>query len=302
MSWDLLGTGIEAVGDENWKEFHFFDSRMQWGRWGSGGLDREMAHWRASLPGCGEGDKRRVAADLTPSYMRMVPLPDGIAPNGGMPPMNYDEAGHPEVGTINLPQVLDHFYDGLAGRVTFLVMLREPLARMQSAYYAAKACSFKCICMGCKSENFSEALDSHLHKAMRQRVSDWIWTSTYAAQIEGWLTVFQPSQLVVVPYLVYVSGDKDSICRAVSSRTGYQMDCDSRGDPAAHEWDNRHPSLLEDVPSQALLDSWNAYMGPEVDRLVATLARAQVGGATLVSFAGTAGSEADIRQWLVSSW
>lgn len=302
MSWDLLGTGIEAVGDENWKEFHFFDSRMQWGRWGNGGLDREMGRWRASLPECGEGDQRRVTADLTPSYMRMVPLPDGVVPNGGMPPMNYDEAGHPEAGTINLPQILDHFYGGLSSRVTFVVMLREPLARMQSAYYAAKACDFKCICMGCKSDSFSEALESHLHKATRKRVSDWIWTSTYAAQIEGWLAVFQPSQLVVVPYLVYVSGDKDSVCLAVSSRTGYAMDCDSRGDPAAHEWKNRHPSLQEDVPSQTLLDSWNAYMGPEVDRLVATLARAQLQGATLVAYTGAAGSESDIQQWLVSNW
>lgn len=302
MAWDLLGTGIEAVGDENWKEFHFFDSRMQWGHWGNGGLDHEAARWRASLPECREGDKRRVAADLTPSYMRMVPLPDGIVPNGGMPPMNYDAAGHPQSGTINLPQIINHFYDNLADRVTFLVMLREPLARMQSAFYAAKKCDFKCICMGCKAESFSAALDDHLGKAVQQKVSDWIWTSTYAAQIDGWLAVFQPSQLVVVPYLAYVSGDKDSICRTMSLRTGYQMDCDSHGNPAAHKWKNPHPSLAEDVSSQALLESWNAYMGPEVDRLVATLARAQQGGAMLVAYGGAAGSEVEIRQWLLSNW
>jgi len=302
MSWDLLGTGIEAVGDQNWKEFHFFDSQMQWGHWGNGGLDREMVHWRASLPECSDGDARRVAADLTPSYLRMVPLPDGITPNGGMPPMNYDESGHPEAGTINLPQIIDHFYDKLAGRLTFLVMLREPLARMQSAYYAAKVCDFKCICMGCRSESFSEALADHLRKATQQKVSDWIWTSTYAAQIDSWLAVFQPSQLVVVPYLVYTTGDKDSVCRAVASRTGYQMDCNSRGDPAAHEWNNRHPGLNADVATQELLDAWHSYMGPEVDRLVKTLAHAHLGGATLVAYAGAPGSESDIRQWLVSNW
>lgn len=124
----------------------------------------------------------------------------------------------------------------------------------------------------------------------------------YRHHIKAWFSRFDPGQFYIVPYRQFVEGDKDSICRDLSHRLHFAMDCASRGANAT--WignPDTHPPVEKDLSSGALANV-TAFMSPEVEQLAALLARGQQHGAGLANYRGKLGSRNDVRSWLENGW
>lgn len=307
LSWDLMGAGVETLGvslretkrekpkDYCYKEMHFFDGKLQWDRVrdaGPAGFDQERRAWLDLWHNC-EGAKRRVLADFTPSNMPIVPRPW---------PSLYKGARAWEQPDMNLPSLLPRFYGRDAGRVVFVVLLREPLSLFQSLWY--------CCMGGAKNtERFQMALDSHLKSVAGDITNSqaWLWRLLFARHLEGWLEHFEASQFVVVPYRQYTEGNKDAVCRDISAKLDFRIDCDSRGKPASHRFnkpgdeEESHPPLEHDATPE-LRERFHNLMAVENARLALDLANAQSKGMVLAGYNGTQGSKAEVYHWLKDNW
>jgi hypothetical protein len=283
---DLACAGVVPVPSQhgNVKEFSYFVARRQW----AGAKEKERSAWLQALPDC-KNDSTRLVADLTPNNLRMV---EGETPYASTVP-------------INLPRVLKRFYGDDASRsLTFVAIIREPLSRMQSAWYAARQCGNHAICtQDCRGSSFKEDLKTALENAKKDPpvYTEWLWTSMYGRHLQEWLKFFPAQQLYVIPYKQYSSGDADEICRNLAKRLDFEMDCESNGAGPTHAWQNDHPSLKDDLSGKAK-QHFDELMDAETHRLVEVLATGNELGMGLANYDGTKGSKDEVRTWLESWW
>lgn len=332
---DLLGTGMEVAERDcrsrrdpcnGWvnttrlsahvKEFHFFDFAMDWLDASDEAMARQRNKWLSTLPRCdarqGQAGTRRVMADFTPDNLRLVPLPVGVEPDGyfqgtfrewQMKRGAVARAANPE-REINLPLALRSvFYKESFNRLNMVVMLREPAERMQSHWYC-------CICPDgdCRRSpygSFSNDMREVLVTAQSSPavINDWLWYSLYGKHLEEWLTHFDPEQFVFVPYREYVLGDKDRLCKELSRRLRFAMDCES--DKAEATWIGRkdaHPRVKDDL-HPSVYKAFQDFIEPENKRLVQLLAWSHTRGASLVNFDTVVYGDKDaVHEWLEKGW
>jgi len=152
------------------KERHFFDEWLALHAPGDSQLTQDFLF---DLPRCSE--RRQVMADYTPGNLPMTPLPDGAVPSGAYAHI----MGHALSHGTDLAQMISGLYGEDGRRIRFAVVLRSPLARMQSAWYHAQAMDFTAICSDCKAPTFAAALSSAMI-ALEQsppQYHDWVWFS-----------------------------------------------------------------------------------------------------------------------------
>jgi len=308
---DLMEAGIDSVAGHQ-KEWHFYDSRMDWRNAGDpSSLMKEYRRWLDELPPCprtrvqGDPFKQTVLADFTPENMLMVPLPVESSVRGPLPPWAYrGESAKFQVDDdkVNLPKVLMMFYGQRASSLVFTILLREPLHRMQSGWYAFRSGSSGKSQWEC-SASFSCALKDRLELVEQQPPTyrNAVFSSMYGLQVTEWLMHFEATQFVFVPYKIYVTGEKDSICFALAKRLKFAMQCDSLEKPASFKWHTTHPSLDKDITSELLL-RWREFLKPDEDLLLAKLTSASKEGAHLAGYGGPAGSKDNITTWLQRGW
>merc|ERR1719469_415544 len=114
---------------------------------------------------------------MTPNNLRMVP----------------GETTYGKSEFINLPNTLLNFYGHMSKQITFVAMIREPLSRMQSAWYAARECDNHAICMkDCSGTSFDADLREAMLNAHKEPplYTEWLWTGMYGRQLEQWLKKF----------------------------------------------------------------------------------------------------------------
>jgi len=318
---DLIFAGIWRVHDQ-WsdKEFHFFDGMMEWEFKGDDGFEAQRTNWMRWFPECptakraglpeGEDPPRRLLADFTPDYMRMVPLPLGSKRFGTFPPWSgngrFRLGQMPAHGdtVVSLPPILHRLYGEQGSkRVAMIALLREPLARMQSAWYHAQSFNFTNECVDCKAPNFRVSLREHLAMATKNppTYTDWVWTGMYGHQLERWLHHFEASRLFVVPMGYLMKGDKDAICRRLSQHVRFNIDCDSKGRAMDHEWSHPHPPMSEDI-GKYLQDQFSTFMEPHTDHLVKVLSENSLKGTVLATYEGQLGNHDAVKEWLVQGW
>jgi len=293
------------------KEFHFFDNWV--------GLAQhvqankvERLQWLSLMPPCPEaGTAPQLLFDATPCDMRMVRLPDGTRPTGshwGRWFLTHDEDTRKYAmgDEMDLPKKLTKFYGDESSKLVFAAMLREPLSRMQSAWYhSSQAYANWEQCRDCKAASFAEAVEATLNRAETNHTyDDWLWGSMYADHLKAWLSKFQPSQIVVMPYKLYTHGDKVSVCSDLAQRLDWQFDCNAlnvAGEQPKEFNAHSHLSLEEDMPPE-LRDRFQNYIAGHNADLVHVLAEAQKNGAGLANYHGSTGDEAAIQKWLVENW
>jgi len=312
LAMDLSAAGmtpvplVEPTGVSSAKERHFFDYKIRQYEIENDNqtaprqeLSSMFLDGIAGNGNCSDAstDPRSVMADFTPDYLRLVPRPKSDYGPGLMTVNRWDL-------DISMPWRLRSIYgDENAAKVQFAILLREPLSQMQSAWYNAVDADFKSICFSCKAPSFKAALKSHLDQleSPSKPLSEWLWVTFYGRQIEHWVSEFAPSQFYVIPMKHYSKGDKDSVCRELSRRLQFKMECDSHGVAAQHSWAHDHPKLDADV-GQELLNRWETAMAKEKKRLVQVLTKAHQQGMTLAGFEGKAGDEVAVQKWLEEGW
>ena len=213
---------------------------------------------------------------------------------------------------MNLPFALRSFYGEEASkRLTMVVLLRDPLARMQSAWYAAanRTEDDHTIwqqCHDCKAHSFTDALERTVKKAERDPpiYDDWLWTSMYARHLDAWLAHFAPKQLYVIPYRVFVDGgdNRAQICWDIMRRLDYPANCTKLQSLDTVSNAHKHPPIEdEDIP-KSTLTRFNKIMEAENEQLIAILTEAWSRGSALANFKGVRGSPQEVKDWLQEGW
>lgn len=313
---DMVSLGIDNAG--TWKEFHFFDKFWN-GPNPSSDAEFELQRkaWLEMLPEC-ETKTRRVLADYTPSNLRLVPLPSGTRPTGtqwGLWFLDHnstDEVENAARNPLNLPFALRSVY-GEEGskRLTLVVLLRDPLARMQSAWYAASERTEDDHtkwqqCHDCKAHSFTEALDRTVKRAERMPpvYDDWLWTSMYARHLDAWLAHFGPEQLYVVPYKLFVEGgaSRTRVCWDIMRRLDYPANCTKLQTSDSVSNAHPHPPIEDEKIPRDTLQRFKHIMKAENDLLITLLTEAWSHGSVLAHFNGVSGSPEEVKAWLEDGW
>lgn len=270
------------------------------------------AAWLERLVPCPTVDKP-VYADFTPANMRMIPLPEGTKPSGrqwgsvGGSLFFKNQDGHaplPHDLVVDLPLMMSEFYEDKKDKITFVVMVREPLARMQSAYYHSRLSDENGPCTECRGPTFGSVLKETLDDATGAYPAfrDWLWTSMYGRQLDYWLKSFKPSQFYVVPMNVYSKGDNVNICHDLSDHVNADINCGPFQDEVPEQLNTHdHPPLDQDTSGE-LRQRFANFMASENDHFVEVLADANARGMDLASYQGKVGDRADIRAWLEKYW
>jgi len=281
--------------DVQMKELHFFDTVMNYSK-----QNESMKNWLDVLPDCPHKNNsepllmKQVIGDFTPNYMQLVPRPKNAeTPGKDRPYMNWDTH-------TDLPKVLSEFYGKDSQNITFAVMLREPLERLQSLWHC-------CMCPDKKAEKCgpNRTFAGDLEKAMGKHplvYSDWLWQSSYSRQLKGWLQYFHPSQFVIIPmHEINRENRGESVCRELSTRLNFEMGCDSKGASIQRVNVNKHPSLEQEAGLD-LVHQFRKMVEPENTDLFKTLGMMHLQGAGLANYDGPKGYPEAIESWLRSGW
>lgn len=309
---DLLHAGVHTMGKHGEKEAHFFD------RWAnSTNLDIEdvpklRRGFLQELPSCTTDEN--VVADFTPSNLRSVPLPEGTTPTGSHWGMWWNMQAPEDLTKatgieMDLPTMIHRLYGHVLSRkLVFVVMLREPLSRMQSAWYhAAQPYSHWLQCRDCAAKSFQNALKTTLARAQGKlggppKVDDWLWASMYGRQLKHWLTLYDPVQFYVIAYKDYVRGSGQMVCNEIAEKMGRTLHCNKIAHGAAPASNvHEHPSLSEDCPNE-LYSIFMSVIHMENFRLFKVLAKAMRRGTTLANFNETQRNDKGVKLWLERGW
>jgi len=293
LAHDLMRRGVMPAPQGVGKEWEFFQANS---KVSDEGLLFNL--WFDALPQC-PGGGRAVMADFSVVNLYSVPMPPDLSHS-----QEYGYPSRPNINeqNFNTPKYVKDFYSNLgAKQPKLMVMLREPLARLQSEYYHTLPLQ---NCVGCKANSSfvdSFAFNVQLLQRSPPEVSDWFWKSYYARHIEAWLEQHDASRFIMVPYKEYVSIDPP----AFSEQLLQWMDFGAAPwKEASHK--NEHtikPLLAEELlAGAASRTAFEAVMAPEEDRLVGVLARAHRGGAVLPGYSGPEGDGVQIRAWLERGW
>lgn len=288
MDTDRAGIKMPVHGLFMDKEFRFFLGQN---------LSEDIAtmkpKWLANMPACST-QSREVVADFNPH--NLASLSHAYNP------------GDRKMGP-GLPAVLKGLYgDGNAQRLRFMVMLREPLSRMQSHWHMNKM-SFPFVDFGAKTFNDSMGM---LHRELRTRRKagknrewTWLWESMYGLHLPIWLENFEAKQFLIVPMKEYTQGNAQAICREFSARLSFEIECVGehpelmqRTNTNVHE----HVAIADELDESLIQAFQSEIFGDSNDKLVRALAEANAAGAYLANYEGTPGNVEATRAWLKQGW
>jgi len=310
---DLESLGLMYVtNSDNGKEFHFLDNWEE--KAGNYSYETHIA-WLGKMPFCPtEGDEQKVLMDATPCDVRMVPLPTGTRPTGS----HWGRYFLTHKGTLpstsgsemDLPGLLQQFYGEHQRKLVFVVMLREPLSRMQSAWYHSRTVDPAELpweqCRDCMAASFAEALNATVARASSPSPTydDWMWASMYGRQLKHWMSVYDSSHFIIVPQRTYINDGNVKACMDVARKLDLSLNCQALEGQGANPSTmnaHKHPPLEGDAP-QELQNKFKEVIERENTILFETLATAHVNGASLTGYIGPAGDRDQIKEWLERSW
>mmetsp|Transcript_57972 Transcript_57972/g.135554 ORF Transcript_57972/g.135554 Transcript_57972/m.135554 type:complete len:437 (+) Transcript_57972:83-1393(+) len=326
---DLHKAGFSSCGDFC-KEAHFHP----WGSWAKewhffkfhkklafDPLLSLHAKWHKTFPSCAHGNAPRELAHsrLAQSKLRrpvlsvFSPFLGTVSPNHSLVTreVGLDLTGSIDRGCrkggscrVGIPLILSRFYGSLRNRVTLIVLLRETLSRMQSAWYYCWAKGEKrCHWGGVDSRvSFKEDVVSAMKLLRVRRTQGLLQHSLYGYLLHAWMSAFHPSQFIVIPNRYYTSLATERVCQAIGYWFGgIEVSCPGvlsgmRKNPS------KHPPLADDIPAKLQI-KFRALIEPDMSLLRHVLLHAHANGALLVMFEpkGPA-TEENVDSWLKTGW
>lgn len=267
------------------KELHFFDNSHRFQK----GKQFWLDHW----PQC--PSTHMVAADFTPSYL----------------------------STWEAAMRLKQMYGPQSWKLSFLIILREPLARMQSSYY----------------HGISDGWVSNQYKTFQLYVEAAVWKyrhgkyrkfhdcvptpsvgkdffgtsgvpfslSLYLQQIKHWTVHFNPNQIMIAPMKAYIKpkGGK-KLVNMVSSWNGLDVKTLPKQKvqkKAPHLNTHPHPTVAQDLKPQTFIkikQIFNQATGPH--KLAALLSPLMNQGLVLYGYPGKSSNRNWIARYLQNHW
>lgn len=305
----LRKVGVGAVPDNKAKEWQYIYKTARFTRMS---MEQVKHDWMRQLPSCPKSDFQ-IWGDFSVFTSELVPVPHGLRHHPTMgedskPYLNKDA----ELKWF-APELISYIHGpATRNQLTIALLMREPLARMQSEYYywMQKKPPIKFLegaCAGCnyhgkhgQSANFSEALKltiQEARKATPKQVTDWLWRSIYFPTVVEFMRVFDATQLLFIPFHQYVLHQHQT-CKKLKERLGFASECWSDDE---HILGSMHPSLEKDVDAETIAD-FNDMIDTENLQLVKHLTEAHAAGSWLAGYDGSVGDEAHVKRWLDASW
>lgn len=215
------------------KELHFFDYPERYNK----GKNFWLSHW----PTCPR--THMVAAEFTPSYL----------------------------STWETPQRIRDYYGALVGHVTFLVILREPLARLQSSFYhghksgwvSGSYTSFEHYVQSCiqfynekkyRAFHSTSPHDNPVDQTLYGLTGIPFTLSLYHDQLSHWFQYYRAYQFVVAPMRAYTSPDavpgktkaRDLVSK-IAGRAAIQASMPPRQEKPPRRNVHSHPAVEQDL-------------------------------------------------------
>eukprot|EP00931_Biecheleriopsis_adriatica_P110071 TRINITY_DN8435_c0_g1_i2.p1 TRINITY_DN8435_c0_g1~~TRINITY_DN8435_c0_g1_i2.p1 ORF type:complete len:422 (+),score=63.05 TRINITY_DN8435_c0_g1_i2:30-1295(+) len=288
----------------SWKEFHFWDTWLP----EKSLLDyaeKAALDMQEFLPRCNPRQQQGTpVADFSPDSVSLVPLPQGTLPTG-------EQYGHARFVTnktdisVNLPVALLASYGNyLARRLTFVVTIREPLARMHSAYYHAYIAESHGVCGDCLlGDSFSSSLLLSMAEAEKSPpiYHDWLYRSLAGYQLQQWTKHMAADQFVVVPFIQMVS-NLGSACQEITSRLRIRSHCSALMEKQVNQ--DPHPKLGDEGLTSEDFRRFKAIVEPDAQLLSRLLVDMHNQGASLVGYRKrqVSASGSNFRSWLEQNW
>mmetsp|Transcript_7588 Transcript_7588/g.16689 ORF Transcript_7588/g.16689 Transcript_7588/m.16689 type:complete len:428 (+) Transcript_7588:67-1350(+) len=256
--------------------------------------------WFEGMPACPDGTDRKLFADYNPGSLSLAGNADTLGGVGSLLGV--------EATSIKLPAWLQSLYGPLSARLTFVVMLREPLSALQSAWYHARA--YKDVTgedaitiLGVPTaQSFIEQLHETIGQAEAGHVSEWVWHVAYGTQVRDYLSAFAAAQFVFCPMLYFFQNPAD-LSGSLQDRLGFPLS-NQRIAPDALN-DHPHPDLNVEVPpTSSTRARFDALMARDRQLLLEQLLYAHIHGARMPELPPYPGSTtiADVEEWLVAGW
>lgn len=235
------------------KEVHWFSSSKRFGLGKPAYLSR--------YPKCNQFSQRHVVTwDCTPNYLR----------------------------SLEAPWRLKSYYIGRSHVLQFVVLLREPAARFQSAFHHFRA-----------EHNFSQYVSAVLRNGTI-RADVFSTGSNYAPQIWRWFQVFDSSHFLVVPLKLFTSppqGMKTPITRVLDL---LHIQAKNFSDPVSV---NTHPhATLIDELGKARLARFQSLLSEKGGSAAAVAKVLAHSRAELHGYHETRGDATAIAAWLSLNW
>lgn len=225
------------------KELHFFDYPERYNK----GQHFWLSHW----PAC--PTTHMVAAEFTPSYL----------------------------STWETPQRIRDTYGALVGHITFLVILREPLSRLQSSFYHGHSAgwvssyytSFEHYVQSCikfyQAKQFrlfhsTSPHDNKVDHTLYGLTGIPFTLSLYHDQLSHWFEYYKAYQFVVSPMRAYVQPNAvpgqtkaRNLVAKVAGRVAIQASMPPRVEKPPRRNVHSHPSVQQDLQP----DTFNQISG-----------------------------------------
>lgn len=269
----LLGAGLRVAARGAWcpadapahtwcnKELHLFDGLFCGAHTASSGVPYSCAGVSAdtaarqrfaqhSLFSCNDSPDVTLA-DFTPSYARIAGLPRLMAELHG--PAD-------------------------ARRLAFVVMLREPLARMQSGYYddpSLTAYNFTQYAQSVAAalpRDYAGVRANASALGVRPDLDHW-YRSMYGLSLSPWLTHYHPSQMLILPTHWALGHVRESVRLIRTHFPEVRLDADAVADepPALNAAGTPHRHPDDDLPRDMADRFRHAYFEPDLELLASSI-------------------------------
>lgn len=214
----------DTLPDMHMKELHIFDEQAR--------FDRGQTWWLNHYPTCTHA-RRLISVDMTPNYMLEPKAPARMA----------------------------RWYGEHAARLKFMVLLRDPVSRMQSAFYHGKVVHW------CGTEYVGITFQEYTRRFVSEHEVDaeaaWLrWSShctavrgsAYAQQIKLWFTTFSSQQFTIVPSAFQTDRSLTPYGRKTVAKKMFEvLGIPGSAQDAASDCNvHAHPPLERDLPPELL--------------------------------------------------
>lgn len=299
---DLAASGVVAAFGK--KELHTFDELCGFSRmYDQPQLGRcpeyrslkapDRSKWQLRyLMGC---QATNTLADMTPANIRLV----------------------------GLPQLLQGLYGSHGRDLGFVLMLRDPMSRMHSAFYqkhftfknnvakrgaklidvAKYMSSFAAYVAFVKDAVPSYADANWTAVSLDYRLDDF-YRSVYSRSLRPWLDEFKRSQFLIVPMkrVFKSTANRIELLEKIRDQFDAQLDTSpiQSGCAELKTKHHDHPALEQDLPPASLKAFNTLYFQRDVRKLSVLLSRGD--GVPILGYSGDSGSSQGVLKYLTSSW
>lgn len=273
LAYEMISAGTRCAGGI--KEFHFFKTTTLHQYYKR--PDKLQGEWLDEMPMC--PSERALMGDYSPESLSLT--------DGPGHEMYFERAKR------EMPVALAGLYGDSAPRLNFVVMVREPVSRAQSAFHYT----------GGVQASFRAEVEMYLAKFKPGDIENNynpIWGSSYGFQLERWLEAFDHSQFYVIPFRAFAQGNARRVCLDLTARIHYNIVC---GDSRTPQVRNRgkHNSLEVELGTD-LMRQFRGLMEDDRQRLLHQLTLGSRRGMGLALYDGAAANRTAIREWLDQWW